>query len=132
MQSKLHCWAHKLFQPEDSPRLFSYLNHSVTARENFFTRDRYGRAFSITYEQKYIPSNDTTHEQNIICRQLFASHVGWPWANEKMEKCNRMIITVILQALTQTSNPLLKNNITLLLVFFFRGNVFPYSCRETF
>ena len=74
----------------------------MTTREKFFTRDRYGSVFSITYEQNNIPNHDTTHEQNIICRQLFASHVSWPWANEKMEKCNRMIITVILQALTQT------------------------------
>lgn len=58
-------------------RLFSYLNHSMTTWEKFFTRDRYGSVFSITYEQNNIPSNDTTHEQNIIFRQLFASHVSW-------------------------------------------------------
>ena len=44
----------------------------------------------ITYEQNIICTKTgldvTTHEQTIICRQLFAGHVAGSWPMERKEK----------------------------------------------
>ena len=53
----------------------------------------------ITHEQNIICSktrlDGTTHEQIIICRQLFAGHVVDSWPIEGKKKTHRMIILFI-------------------------------------
>ena len=67
----------------------------------------------ITHEQNIICSktrlNITTHEQIIICRQLFAGHVVGSRPMERKEKINRMIIKFILSCLPSFFLHLLDN-----------------------
>ena len=53
----------------------------------------------ITHEPNIICSktrlDGTTHEQTIICRQLFAGHVVDPRPIERKEKTHRMIIEIV-------------------------------------
>ena len=77
-----------------SPSLSSYFNHFLAALGSvlpFFPRER----GSIAYEQNIICSktrlDGTTHEQTIICRQLFAGHVGGSRPMERKTKMHRMI-----------------------------------------
>ena len=52
------------------------------------------------HEQNIICSkrrlDGTTHEQIIICRQLFAGHVVDSWPIEGKEKTHRMIMIIII------------------------------------
>ena len=78
-----------------SPRLFSYFNHFLTAQGSdlpFFLEN----VVPSTHEQNIICSktrlDGTTHEQTIICRQLFAGHVVDSRPMERQKKTHRMIM----------------------------------------
>ena len=50
------------------------------------------RMSRILFAAKHV-LNDTTHEQTIICRQLFAGHVVGSWPMERKKTMRRMIIS---------------------------------------
>ena len=51
------------------------------------------RMSRILFAAKHV-LNDTTHEQTIICRQLFAGHVVGSWQMERKKTMRRMIIYI--------------------------------------
>ena len=71
------------------PFLFSYLNRSLTAHQSNLpiTHER-----NITCSKTHFDS--TTHEQIIICRQLFAGHVVGSRPMKRKGKMHRMIIII--------------------------------------
>ena len=75
-----------------SPSLVSYLNHSLTVQ---------GSKLPLFYDisPKRMVSkthlDDSSHEQTIICRQLFAGHVVGSRPMKSKGKMYPMIITII-------------------------------------
>ena len=61
-----------------SPSLFPYLNHSLTAQGS--------------HTREWLHLYATTHEQTIICRQLFAGHVVGSRAMKRKKTLYRTII----------------------------------------
>ena len=82
-----------------SPSLFSYFNHFLAAQGSnlpFFSREHGSNYACAEYYLQQTRLNVTTHEQIIICRQLFAGYVVGSQPMERKKTMRRMTMFYIL------------------------------------